>query len=131
MYEEHIKKSGLSVTKNRIELLRGLDAVKKPITIDDLRNHLMIPMNTSTIYRSLKALVDHGLVYQTDFREGVSYFEFHGKNHHHHIICTVCKKREKIDLCLEKKFPTIQKEKDFIITTHIFELFGVCKNCLS
>ena len=129
MYTAYIKNKGLSVTKNRIELLRSLDALNKPVTIDELRKTLGINMDTSTIYRSLKVLVDHGLVYQTDFREGVSYFEFHGDEHHHHLICTICKGREKINLCLEKKFPAIEKQKDFTITNHIFEIFGLCKNC--
>ncbi len=126
-----IKEKGLSLTKNRIDILGTLDVHKKPLTIDDIKKNLKIKMNTSTIYRSLKILVDSGLVYQTDFREGVSYFEFHGENeHHHHIICTTCKKRESINVCIDKIFPSLEKQTHYKITNHIFEIFGLCKTCL-
>lgn len=127
--EDLLKEKGFSVTKQRLALLGALKKLNKPVTIEELGKQIEISMDTSTIYRSLKILVDHGLVYQTDFREGVSYFEFHGDDHHHHLICTSCKDRQKIDLCLSKKFPAIEKQEEFTITNHIFEIFGLCKNC--
>ena len=131
MYEKIIKEKGLSLTKKRVDILRTLDINKKPLMIDDIKKKVKIKMDTSTIYRSLKVLVDSGLVYQTDFREGVSYFEFHGENgHHHHIICTTCKKRESIDICMDKAFPSLEKKTGYKITNHIFEIFGLCKTCL-
>lgn len=127
MYRELIKEKGLSVTKQRIAILNALDLAKDPVTIEYLTRH--VKMNTSTIYRSLKVLVDFGLVYQTDFRDGVSYFEFHGKTHHHHIVCTQCKTRKSIDACMQNKFPKIESETGYTITNHMFEIFGLCKNC--
>ena len=78
MYTELIKNKGLSVTQKRIALLKGLDVANKPITIEELRAQMTDNMDVSTMYRSLKKLVDAGIVYQTDFRDGVSYFEFGG-----------------------------------------------------
>lgn len=131
MYRKIIKEKGLSLTEKRVDILRTLDISKKPLTIDNLKKKLATKMDTSTIYRSLKVLVDSGLIYQTDFREGVSYFEFHRENeHHHHIICTACKKREVIDICMNKTFPALEKKMGYKITNHIFEIFGLCKNCL-
>lgn len=129
MYTKILKEAQLSVTDSRIALLTTLAKLNKPVTIETLASNLNKKMDTSTIYRSLKALVDKGIIYQTDFREGVSYFEFHGDHHHHHLICTSCKDRKKIDLCMAEKFPALEKSKDFIITNHIFEIFGLCKNC--
>jgi Fe2+ or Zn2+ uptake regulation protein len=131
MYESMIKKSGISMTQKRISLLRSLNALKKPVTIEFLSKHLDEKMDTSTIYRSLRVLVDAGLVYQTDFQEGVSYYEFQGENHHHHITCTQCKKRDSIDFCPKESLSELADKKSYHITHHIFELFGVCKNCLS
>ena len=130
MYRGIIKNKGLSVTDNRISLLETLDKNSKPMTIDMIKNDLDISMDTSTIYRSLKKLVDYGVVYQTDFRDGVSYFEFQGKKHHHHVICTKCKSRKPIDLCIDQDFNQVENKTGYTITNHIFELFGLCKNCL-
>lgn len=130
MYKSLIKNAGMSVTKKRVALLETLAELKKPVTIDILSQNLSEPMDISTIYRSLRALVESGLVYQTDFHEGVSYFEFQGEHHHHHLTCTKCKNRESVDLCFTKDMAAVAKKKSFIITNHIFELFGVCKKCL-
>lgn len=130
MYENLIKQKKLSVTKQRIALLEALDVAREPVTIEFLKPRVSTPMDTSTLYRSLKALVDVGLVYQTDFRDGVSYFEFHrDREHHHHIVCVHCKERKSITHCVSEYFPEISQETGFIITNHIFEIFGVCKNC--
>lgn len=130
MYELLIKKTGISVTKKRIALLETLANLKKPVTIDELSQNISESMDTSTIYRSLRVLVESGLVYQTDFHEGVSYYEFQGNNHHHHITCTKCKNRESVDLCFKKDMAIVAEKKSFTITNHIFELFGICKKCL-
>lgn len=129
MYRDIIKNKGLSVTEKRISILQTLDTNTGPMTIEMIKEGLGVSMDTSTIYRSLKKLVDHGVVYQTDFRDGVSYFEFQGDHHHHHIICTQCKARESIDICIDHDFSNIQMKTGYTITNHIFELFGLCENC--
>lgn len=130
MYRDLIKDKGLSVTDKRISILETLHRRNEPMTIEMIKNELTLAMDTSTIYRSLKKLVDHGIIYQTDFRDGMSYFEFQGDTHHHHIICTECKSREPIDLCVNTDFDHIQKQTGYTVTNHIFELFGLCKTCL-
>ena len=131
MYTELIKNKGLSVTQKRIALLKGLDVANKPITIEELRAQMTDNMDVSTMYRSLKKLVDAGIVYQTDFRDGVSYFELQGDNHHHHVVCTECKSRKSIDLCVRQNFDAVEKTTGYTVTNHIFELFGLCENCSS
>lgn len=131
MYKYLIKDKGLSVTNKRIEILKTLDESTEPLTIELLKGRLSISMNTSTIYRSLRVLVDSGLVYQTDFRDGASYFEFHKRgNHHHHIVCTSCREMMTINLCMEEKFSLIEKQTNYKINNHVFEIFGLCKKCL-
>lgn len=129
MYKEIIKNKGLSITDKRISILKTLDSSREPMTIEMIKKELEVSMDTSTIYRSLKKLVDHGIIYQTDFRDGVSYFEFQGAEHHHHIICTKCKARKSIDICINTDLNLITKQTGYTITNHIFELFGLCENC--
>lgn len=129
MYTDLLRKHKLSVTQKRIAILEYLHAAKEPITIETLKHNITEAIDTSTLYRSLKVLVDVGLVYQTDFREGVSYFEFQGDHHHHHITCTECKARTSIDLCMSDEISTLADTTGYTITNHIFELFGLCTNC--
>ena len=129
MYKELLSKHKLSVTQKRILILEALGTAREPITIDDLKKQIIEPINTSTLYRSLKSLVDVGIIYQTDFRSGVSFFEFQGDHHHHHITCTECKARTSIDLCITENFSDLTKKTGYTITNHIFEFFGLCENC--
>jgi len=129
MYKELLQKHNLSVTQKRIAILSALDQINEPMTIDILKKNIKGAIDTSTLYRSLKNLVDVGIVYQTDFREGVSYFEFQGDNHHHHITCTNCKSRSSVQVCVEDNFSHAAEKTGYTITNHIFELFGLCKNC--
>ena len=129
MYIDLLKKHNLSVTQKRIGILNGLHGAG-PVTIDTLKKKMDIDIDTSTLYRSLKIMVDKGLIYQTDFREGVSYFELQGDDHHHHIVCTQCKDRQSIKLCVQNEAADVAKEKGYTLTNHIFELFGLCKKCL-
>lgn len=128
MYKEILQKQKLSVTKSRLSILESLDG-SGPITIDTLKKNIGNNIDVSTLYRSLKVMVDTGIIYQTDFREGVSYFEFQGDHHHHHIVCTECKQREIIDLCFGNQAADVARSKGYTITNHIFELFGLCKKC--
>lgn len=130
MYDQLLKQHKLSITQHRKTILKTLASINYPVTIDELSKKIPTDINQTTLYRSLRALVDVGLIYQTDFHEGVSYYEFQGEDHHHHITCTKCKKRESVNLCFKKGIAGVATKKSFTITNHIFELFGLCKNCL-
>lgn len=130
MIESLLKQFNIQVTEQRKAILQVLVRSKKPMTIEDIKKKLIREINTSTLYRSLSCLVDAGLVYQTDFREGVAYFEFQETDHHHHhIICTQCGKRDAIEICFSHEFPRVADQTGYRITNHIFEIFGVCKKC--
>lgn len=125
-----LKKKGFKVTKNRVCVLDFLIKSSRPLTAEEISQKLMI--NIVTIYRILEAFVSKNLIYQTDFRQGKSFFEYQDEHHHHHhIICTECNKREHLDFCLdEKTINNLKKKSSFVsIDSHILEFFGVCKKC--
>jgi Fur family ferric uptake transcriptional regulator len=128
--EKIIKDSNLKSTKNRVEVLSFLKKEHKPLTAEEISKKLKI--NIVTIYRVLEKLVSKGIIYQTDFRKGKSFFEFQDKDHHHHhIVCSECNHREAVNYCLDKKdFKNIISNSGFQkMNGHILEFFGVCKKC--
>lgn len=129
MFEKLLQQHKVQITQQRITLLKILKEFSRPVTIEEINNKTKNLMNKTTLYRSLEVLVSAGIIYQTDFREGVSYFEFQHDNHHHHMVCTRCKNKEFLDYC--PKFPAakIKTSHGFSITHHIFEIFGLCKKC--
>jgi Fur family ferric uptake transcriptional regulator len=85
----------------------------------------------TTVYRTLKLLTSCGLAAERKFNRQTSYFEAipHGK-HHDHLICLDCGR------ILEFENPTIEtlqglvaQEHHFIISHHILELYGHCRDC--
>ncbi len=120
----------LSVTQARLDMLTTLSRIHEPCTIEQLGKLLTKPVHTTTLYRSLKTLVDAGIVYQTDFRDGAAYFEFQGEDHHHHhLTCTLCKRRITINVCIDHFIPALEKDSGYLVTGHLLELFGICPQC--
>ena len=85
----------------------------------------------TTVYRTLKLLTRCGLAAERKFNRQTSYFESipQGK-HHDHLICLDCGR------ILEFENPTIEslqglvaQEHHFIISHHILELYGYCRDC--
>lgn len=86
----------------------------------------------TTVYRTLKLLTRCGLAAERKFNRQTSYFESipQGK-HHDHLICLDCGR------ILEFENPTIEslqvlvaQEHHFIISHHILELYGYCRDCV-
>jgi Fur family ferric uptake transcriptional regulator len=85
----------------------------------------------TTVYRTLKLLTRCGLAAERKFNRQTSYFESipQGK-HHDHLICLECGR------ILEFENPTIEslqgqvaQDHHFIISHHILELYGYCRDC--
>ena len=126
-----LKRAGLRQTKARVEILDYLIKRSAPVSVEDVQ--VAVAAHTVTVYRTLQEFSRVGIVYQTNFRSGCAYFEFQ-KQHHHHLICFNCGRREAVDTCLPKSWfrQVEQQSQQFeYISSHILEFFGRCKDCQS
>lgn len=87
----------------------------------------------TTVYRSLESLVGLGLVQAVDFGDGEKRYELvQPGEHHHHLVCQRCKKSVHLDQCLVEELEEgVRKKYGFEVRSHILEIFGTCKHCLS
>lgn len=130
MFKKLLQEKGVQVTKQRIAILNTLKEIGEPATIESLQKNLSDSINVTTLYRSLSLLVEKGIVYQTDFRKGVAYYEYQERQkHHHHLICTTCDRTQGISFCPQIPTEKIESENKFSITSHSFEIFGLCIDC--
>jgi Fur family ferric uptake transcriptional regulator len=85
----------------------------------------------TTVYRSLESLVGMGLVQAVDLGDGERRYELiHPGEHHHHLVCEICRKSVHLDECLVEQFEdSIRNSHGFQIRSHVLEIFGVCKDC--
>lgn len=126
-----LSESKLKATKNRIKILEALQCASRPLSIDELLRDVQNSMDMVTVYRTMKAFVRIGIVYQTDFRNGKAYFEFQ-RNHHHHIVCASCGVIEHVDVCISEALLRDVKKRVGTFESvhgHMLEFFGVCKKC--
>jgi Fur family ferric uptake transcriptional regulator len=85
----------------------------------------------TTVYRTLKLLVECGLAHQVQFGDGRTRYEqgFH-YSHHDHLICVQC--GESIEF-FSKRLESVQDEivrrHGFQMMDHSLRIWGVCKMC--
>lgn len=127
---ELLREHGFKATPGRLALLTLLMQSQEPLTVEDMTHKLSQKINTATIYRALDQFVQKGMLYQTHFRDGKTYYEYQ-QQHHHHIVCTNCGDKEEVSVCFDSMTSTVQKSsKKFTeIKDHILEFFGTCKKC--
>jgi Fe2+ or Zn2+ uptake regulation protein len=131
------KEQGLKITKACNALLKILEKNRLPLAEVELRAKLSalgIVVNKTTIYRQLTHLKKINLIREVDFGDGKKRFELNTddcQRHHHHIICTNCKKVEEIYVNDDVKQIELEisRNKKFKVTSHSLEFFGLCKNC--
>ena len=107
-----------------------------PHPLTNKQIHAALPgrkCDLATIYRSIKLLVETGLVDRFDFGDGVARYELaghHSTDHHHHLICTECDRVIEIEECIVEELQSrMAAEHGFAQITHRLEFFGICPDC--
>ncbi|NCS99005.1 transcriptional repressor [Candidatus Parcubacteria bacterium] len=128
--EKILEDNNLKNTKGHFNVLSVLIKEKHPLSVENVGKKISIKINTTTLYRILDKLSKKGIIYQTTFLDGKTYYEYQ-KHHHHHITCTKCGIKNKVDFCVSKEIEKINiKKAGFVeINDHVLEFFGVCKKC--
>jgi Fur family transcriptional regulator, ferric uptake regulator len=134
VFLEHIQAAGLRRTSQRDLILETFLATEEHLTSEALHGivHKKDPtIGLTTVYRTLKLLVDAGLAREVRFGDGKTYYEHHYNHEHHdHMICTGCGK------VIEFFSPEIEALQDqmasnfgFTATHHSLRLWGHCSEC--
>lgn len=134
--EQEIRNAGLIVTPVRVLLLNTLRNAGKPLSVEQVSKRLdsapEIPGRAS-LFRNLDAFVRTGLAERLRFNVRTSLYLACNRtteDHHHHIVCTVCKRILPVDVCLTRKtLQSVEITTSFRITGHTLQLFGTCASC--
>lgn len=86
--------------------------------------HAFRRMDKVSVYRTLDLLVSLDIIHPVTHMEGIQYYELHDTEHHHHAICTKCKKIAHIACMIPKKIV-----RGFSKIHHSLFLTGLCKAC--
>lgn len=90
-----------------------------------------INISRATVYRTIEILVKNKLIRKLDLGDGRSRYEYKFDSaHHDHLICTECGKIEEfVNDEVERLQQDIASKYDYSLTSHIHQLFGLCKDC--
>jgi len=134
---------GYRITAARELVLGVLSQTTDHLSVEDIYTKLRSQhprIGLTTIYRTLEALTDAGLVFKLGFGDGKARYELaegpKGAHHHHHLVCDRCNKvidytdfiNEEVEL-LRKTEKGLSQKYSFKITNHLIQFHGLCSDC--
>lgn len=128
----YLEKNHLKQTKQRELILQTFLEANRHVTSEDLyqavrKEHSNI--GYTTVYRTMKLLVEAGLATERHFDDGITRYEIE-QEHHDHLVCVQCGKIQEFE-CeeIEQRQNEVASEHGFEILRHRHELYGHCSSC--
>jgi Fur family ferric uptake transcriptional regulator len=101
-----------------------------PIEIYDEARAAHPALGLVTVYRTLEALEEQGLIQRVHQPQGCQAFIPAPAGHQHLLLCRQCGQAAVFEGDdLEKLIRSIARKTGFQITEHWLQLFGLCPNC--
>ena len=132
--EQYISENKPKITKQRRAVLKVFLECKNHVSVEELYNIVLKTepkTGLATVYRTLALLTKSGLALEMDFGDGQKRYETsYRSDHHDHMVCTECGKILEFNHPLIEKYQEeVAKQKNFKITSHKLDLFGLCQDC--
>ena len=134
-FKDILKQNNLKFTKQREVVLKTMynnDEHFSPESLYMLVKQTNPELNVgiATVYRTLNLLEESDIVTSLSFGASGKKYELGNKPHHDHMICKICEKIIEFENNeIEKKQEEIAKQYGFKLTSHLMQLYGICKNC--
>ena len=128
-----LSQAGLRITRQREIVLNIIQHLKGHPDADEVYSiaKKQLPrINLSTVYRTLQALKEHGIIDAHRFSEEHLHYEVIKRNEHHHLVCRQCGEIVECDFpILEQIKKHAKKEGGFTALSSDITVYGVCKKC--
>ncbi len=128
----YLEQNQLKHTKQRELILYVFLEAKRHITSEDLYQAVREEhpnIGYTTVYRTMKLLVEAGLATERHFDDGITRYEIE-QEHHDHLVCLKCGSIEEFECeLIEDTQLEIAARHDFQVLRHRHELYGHCRDC--
>lgn len=132
-FREVLKRKGLSITAPRLLIAEEVFSANQHRTAEELYERLkekQSGVGRVTVYRTLKVMVEAGLVETRDFGGQGRYEPVIGRKHHDHLVCIDCRTVVEFSSnAIEREQDRITRHHGFEIVHHVHTLFGRCPRC--
>ncbi len=129
---QRMRERAMRITAPRLTMLRVLAAAKHPLSAEQIHEAAGdAKLDLVTVYRSLGAMDDAGVVQRHPLERGRSLYALVSPgHHHHHVICRRCGRIERLPGCDTSRLEAAARVKGFADLTHVMEIYGICPACL-
>ncbi|HAA57306.1 MAG TPA: transcriptional repressor [Myxococcales bacterium] len=118
-------------TEQRAVLKKVLKEADRPLSVQEIfegAQSELPKIGLATVYRNIKALVEHEWLTVVDLPGESSRYEVAGKEHHHHFHCKTCDRVFEIEGCVGGSIADLTP-KGFSLEFHEIILYGRCDEC--
>jgi Fur family transcriptional regulator, ferric uptake regulator len=134
VFVEYLQSRKLKVTPHRQLILetflgneghRSVEDIYRVVRESDPR------IGYTTVYRTMKILIDCGLAREIDLADGITRYEhLYNHQHHDHMICMECGNSiEFYNEDIEAVQDAASEQLGFKVLDHKLQIYGVCKDC--
>jgi len=131
--ETRLRAAGKRVTAQRRLVLDVLSAAEGHLDASEIYervHHLDPRLSLATVYRTLKALGESGVVRQLHLAGERHYYELDRQDRHAHLVCAVCGRVWEVDSAdLVQAAREAGQEFGFQVATARVEVTGLCSDC--
>ena len=134
VFKEYLAANTLKQTPNRKLILetfltgeghRSVEDIYRQVRSEDSR------IGYTTVYRTMKLLIEAGLAREIDLADGLTRYEhLYNHSHHDHLVCTACGASVEF---LNAELETIQDAAStrlgFKVLDHKLQIYGLCSDC--
>lgn len=113
-----------------VETMAASSRALTPIEVYDEAREIYPALGLVTVYRTLEALEEQGLVQRVHQPEGCQAFIPAPAGHQHLLLCKQCGKAAAFEGDdLDTLIKSVARKTGYQITEHWLQLFGLCPNC--
>ena len=133
-FAQILKQLELKVTQHRLEVMFCLATQQSYLSAEEvwaLVRPKLGSIGQPTVYRILNELAEAGVItriFMSDRKQ--NFFLSSNQEHHHHFVCESCRRVVDIEYCcIDSVIYDIALHCDGEITSHIFQINGICGVC--
>lgn len=120
-------------TRQRAAVISMLDSTEEFRSAQEIHDDVRRTgesVGLTTVYRTLQALADDGLVDVIVRSDGEAVYRRCSTHHHHHLVCRSCRATIEVEApAVESWASGVAREHGFTEVSHTVEIFGLCPQC--
>ncbi len=135
IFGRFLRSRDLRGTNQRGKVLDVFLSTEDHVSVDDLYRIIHgkgeRKVGYATVHRTMKLITECGLAREVAFDDGVVRYEHSYRHeHHHHLVCTRCRKViEFTSEAIERAEKAVLEKYDFEMESNHYKIYGLCREC--